>query len=84
MDEKSVLASCIPKSEGRSTVTAATIPLDRVYDVLETAEHLGVCHVVVRNAIKSGQLRAVKVGRQWRISTSAINEYVNRGAGQHD
>lgn len=54
---------------------------DPVLDPQQTGDVLLVCDRTVINLIKRGELRAARVGRQWRIRRSWINEYLDRSAG---
>lgn len=45
----------------------------------EVAEFLKVSPQTVTREIKRGKLRAVKVGRQYRVPESSIRDYVERG-----
>lgn len=42
----------------------------------DAAAALQVHHRLVRSLIRSGDLRARKVGREWRISADAVREYM--------
>lgn len=42
----------------------------------EIAESLNVCTHTVRNLIKRGRLRAVRVGHVWRISPGALEQFL--------
>ena len=44
----------------------------------ETATELKVSHWTVRNLIKDKKLPATKVGNQWRVSVSNLNDYINQ------
>jgi len=50
--------------------------LDRMYTVLECAERLRVDPRTIRLLIRRKKLRAVKVGREYRIPESALNAFV--------
>lgn len=45
------------------------------YSIYEAAEVLGVHERTIRRHIKTGELNAGKIGRQWRISREALLEY---------
>ena len=42
----------------------------------EIAESLNVCPHTVRNLIRRGRLRAVRVGHVWRVSPDALEEFI--------
>jgi excisionase family DNA binding protein len=43
--------------------------------IKEVAERLGVSPTVIRRLVLHGHLRAVRIGRSWRISQVAIDAY---------
>ena len=48
----------------------------------EVAATLRVTTTTIRRLIKSGELTAVRVGGQWRISVIAFNEYISRATAK--
>ena len=42
----------------------------------QVAEVLKVCPTTVIRMAKRGDLRAVKIGRRWRITQSAVDEFL--------
>jgi excisionase family DNA binding protein len=48
------------------------------YTVEEVAKMLRVSEATVRRLIKSGQLKAVSVGNQFRISQEDLDEFLSR------
>lgn len=50
--------------------------------VKDVAELLKVGEVAVRNWIKDGDLRAVNVGREWRIAPKDLEEFLQRHANR--
>ena len=48
------------------------MPHDRYQSVLEVAERLKVHEATVRRWIKDGELRAIDIGKGWRISDSDL------------
>lgn len=55
----------------------------RVPDILDAhdaAELLRVCEKTVLKLARDGEIPAVRIGRQWRFSRSALTAYVERGA----
>jgi len=55
--------------------------LEPWFAIREVANALGVSVSTVRRFIKHGKIRAVKTGHLWRISESALNEFLR--ANQH-
>lgn len=50
---------------------------DRLLTVREVADAMRVSHMTVYRLIRSGQLRAVRVGRVFRIRESEIDRYLS-------
>ena len=50
-----------------------------VYSVKETAAILKTSRQQVRKMIQSEELPAVKVGREWRITGDALQEFLEQG-----
>lgn len=46
---------------------------DQYYTIYETADILKVHHNTIRRAIKSGRLKASKIGTKWLIKREDIN-----------
>jgi excisionase family DNA binding protein len=45
----------------------------------DVADRLKVSVKTVRRWVKSGQLRGIRAGKQWRVPESAIEEFVRKG-----
>ena len=52
----------------------------RVYTTEEVAEILQVTKRTVYNYIKTGALKAVKIGKYWRISAENLEEFISTGS----
>ena len=50
-----------------------------VYSVKETAAILKTSRQQVRKMIQSEELPSVKVGREWRITSDALQEFLEQG-----
>ena len=50
-----------------------------LYSIKEVCELLGISSDTVRRWIKSGQLKAVKVGIQWRVKRESIQDILDSG-----
>jgi len=50
--------------------------------IKETAKTLRISEATVRRFIASGEIRAVKVGEQWRIIEAEIERIKNEGTGR--
>lgn len=55
---------------------------DKVYTVEQVAEQLKVHPRTVYRLLEAGELRGVKVGRQWRITLEALNTFLQLPADQ--
>ena len=52
------------------------MPQDRYQTVQEIAERLEVAEATVRHWIKSGALRAIDIGKGWRISDTDLAQFL--------
>jgi excisionase family DNA binding protein len=52
------------------------MPQDRYQTVQEVAERLDVAEATVRQWIKSGALRAIDIGKGWRISDTDLQHFL--------
>lgn len=52
------------------------MPIEPVYTVKECADKLKVTERTILELIRKQKLRAVKVGREYRITESAINGFI--------
>ena len=50
---------------------------EAVYTIHQIAEALGLCTKTVRREIERGALKAIRVGRQLRITSSAYGVYLH-------
>lgn len=50
-----------------------------LYTIEEVAKILRVSEATVRRLIKSGQLEAIQVGSQYRISQEELDKFLSRG-----
>lgn len=57
--------------------------MEKIYTLQETADLLKVSTRSVLRYIKSGRLKATKIG-QWRVSESTLNEFLGQSINQHD
>jgi len=51
--------------------------MNKVYTLKETAGMLKTSVKTTQKLIDSGKLIAFKIGQQWRVAESSIDEYVN-------
>lgn len=54
------------------------------YTIKEVCETLRLADSTVRRYIREGKMRAVKIGSVWRISESAIAEFLSTDGGMPD
>lgn len=52
------------------------MPQDRYQTVQELAQRLAVAEATVRGWIKSGELRAIDIGKGWRIPETDIEAFL--------
>ncbi len=50
----------------------------RPLDLLEAAEFLKISRSTMLKLLTNGEVKAKKVGRQWRITIDALNEYLTK------
>lgn len=53
------------------------MPQDRYQTVRELADRLEVAEATVRQWIKSGELRAIDIGKGWRIADADLARFLN-------
>lgn len=51
----------------------------RVYTLDEVAEVLKITRRTLYAYVKEGKLKAVKIGREWRVSEAALQDFINKG-----
>lgn len=56
--------------------TSLNMPIEPVYTVKECADKLKVTERTILELIRKKKLRAVKVGREYRITETAINGFI--------
>jgi excisionase family DNA binding protein len=56
----------------------AAVNQDRALSISTIAKRLDVCERTARRLVESGDLRAIRVGRQWRILPRDFEEYLSR------
>lgn len=52
------------------------MPLDQYQTVRDVADRLKVAEATVRHWIKLGQLRAIDIGKGWRIANTDLNAFL--------
>lgn len=53
------------------------MPHDRYQTVQELSDRLEVAEATVRQWIKSGELRAIDIGKGWRIADADLERFLN-------
>ena len=51
----------------------------RVYTLDEVAEVLKITRRTLYTYVKEDKLKAVKIGREWRVSEAALQDFINKG-----
>lgn len=54
-----------------------------VYTTQEVADILSVTQRTVYNYIASGQLKAAKIGRHWRVTEEQFQNFLDSGTDEH-
>ncbi len=53
--------------------------VDNVYTTEQVAKMLQLHHLTVLKYIKAGKLKAIKLGRVYRVTESALNSFLEKG-----
>ncbi|MHB0978876.1 MAG: helix-turn-helix domain-containing protein [Thermoleophilia bacterium] len=53
--------------------------LERVYTVNQVAEMLQTAPLTIRRYLKAGKIRGFKVGKDWRITESDLQAFIDAG-----
>lgn len=51
--------------------------MEKIYSLVQVAEYLQASRITLYNYIKSGKLRAFKVGGNWRVTESDLEAFIN-------
>lgn len=54
----------------------------KVYTVDELVQMLQVTSRTIYSYIRNGKLKAVKMGKYWRITDKALEEFLSKGTGE--
>jgi len=63
--------ACLSEASGGMTATTG-----KVYTRTELSVYLGCSLPTVTKALNNGALRGMKVGREWRVTQEALDEYL--------
>lgn len=69
------------KQTPRKSFLQAELPRPRTAFVPEVAEAIGVSGLTIQNWIKSGKLKATKIGHQWRIPVTEVERLIRELEG---
>lgn len=58
--------------------------MEELWDIARVAAYLGVTERTMYNKVRSGELRAVKVGRLWRVRVSDLEAWLAGGVASGD
>ena len=53
-----------------------------IFNIKELQKILKIGRSQAYSLVTSGQIKAFKVGKMWRVSEDALNEYINRSGKQ--
>ena len=53
------------------------IQKEKLFTVQETADYLSLSSQTIRRWINTGKLNAVKIGKEFRIKLSELNQFLN-------
>ena len=56
--------------------------MEKLLTTQEVADYLGLTQRTIYTYIQSGSLRAIKIGREWRIKESELEAFISRGSGE--
>ena len=56
--------------------------MEKLLTTQEVADYLALTQRTIYTYIQSGSLRAIKIGREWRIKESELEAFINRGSGE--
>jgi excisionase family DNA binding protein len=60
------------------------MPRERLLTVAEVADHMRVSSMTVYRLIKSGSLKAVRVGKNYRIRANDLDAYLQSSSVTHN
>ena len=52
-----------------------------IYTLQEIEDLMHVARRTLYNWIKAGKLKAFRVGKEWRVTREALNDFMNTGTG---
>ncbi len=55
----------------------------KLYTIEEVSGILKVTPRTIYNFIKHNNLKAVKIGKYWRVTDAALQEFINQGTKKH-
>ncbi len=56
--------------------------MEKLLTTQEVADYLGLTQRTIYTYIQSGSLRAIKIGREWRIKEGELEAFISRGSGE--
>lgn len=54
----------------------------KLYNLKDAAIILGLTVRTLYSYIKSGKLKAVKFGKEWRVTAAALEDFISTGTGK--
>lgn len=55
----------------------------KVYTTVEVQDILKITQRTLYRYIKAGQIKAIKMGREWRITEEALKDFLERGTEEN-
>jgi len=53
--------------------------IERIMNTREAAKYLGISKVTLYKLIKNGTIPAKRIGKEWRLAKTALDEIIRRG-----
>lgn len=65
------------RTAARREANAAALEKIRLYTLTELEPVLGVTHRTLQTYVKTGRLKAVKIGHRWRVTQENLDAFLN-------
>jgi excisionase family DNA binding protein len=72
-----------PQSVSTGITTDNAAMVEPIYTIDEVTQILKLKNTrTVQGWLKAGKMRGFKAGKEWRVTESALNEFINKGGGE--